>query len=272
MALFMHLLMIANDSEERGSVEDLSIEDAASAMDCDEDQIVAILDAMQGRVIENGRLSGWEKRQPARNDDGNDKTGAMSAAERKRNQREREKSSKNHSEVTTCHDVSREVTTCHAPEAEAEADVNPNPQAAAIPETESRATASVAAACDPVTTRSIEIAALLRPRGVALQASNPTVRAWAGRGITDGQLLTAAEVANERRAERADHRPINAGFLDAILADFAGPQNARASPAKRQTIHEKRAETIAALTGKNRNHERQTTEPRDITAESVRIA
>jgi hypothetical protein len=57
-------------------------------------------------VTEAGRLSGWERRQPRREDDG--------ATARKRAQRERDKS-KNH-------DVSRNVTQRHAPEAEAEAE------------------------------------------------------------------------------------------------------------------------------------------------------
>lgn len=46
--------------------------------------------------------------------------------------------------------------------------------------------------------------------------------------------------------------------------------NARASPAFK-TIHDQRAETIAALTGRNRN-ERTTANERDITGEAIRVA
>ena len=124
MAFFMHLLMVANEAEERGSIAGLSIEDSASAMDCDEDQIVAILEAMNGRVIEDGRLSGWDNRQPTRNDEGDEKTGAKSAAERKREQREREKAKKEKADVTTSHDESRDFTTSQPPKAEEEAEAD----------------------------------------------------------------------------------------------------------------------------------------------------
>lgn len=59
IALFAHLMMIANEADIRGEVGDLNVEDAASAMDCDEEQVEAIISAMQGRVIDDGRLSGW---------------------------------------------------------------------------------------------------------------------------------------------------------------------------------------------------------------------
>ena len=60
IALFTHLMLEANDSKERGSIEGACIEDIASALDCDEEAVEAIFEAMQGRVIEDGRLSGWE--------------------------------------------------------------------------------------------------------------------------------------------------------------------------------------------------------------------
>lgn len=68
IALFTHLLMIANDAEVRGDIDQLSIEDTASALDCEEEQIEAIVAAMQGRVIDDGRLTGWREFQaPAEN-------------------------------------------------------------------------------------------------------------------------------------------------------------------------------------------------------------
>ena len=50
---------------------------------------------MQGRVIAEGKLSGWDARQPKREDAGNPESGAKSAVERKRAQRERERAAKN---------------------------------------------------------------------------------------------------------------------------------------------------------------------------------
>lgn len=129
IALFAHLLMVANEGEERGDLSRLDVEDTASALDVGEEAVSAILAAMEGRVIEGGRLSGWDRRQPEREDLGNPGTGAMSAAERKRRQREREALSRH---VTACHEQSRDVTACHAPEAEAdtEADIPPTPPTA----------------------------------------------------------------------------------------------------------------------------------------------
>jgi hypothetical protein len=122
VGVFTHLMLIANEGETRGTLDGMNVEDVASALDMEEERVVSILNAMEGRLIDDLRLSGWDKRQPNRNDEGDEKTGAMSAAERKRNQREREKTSQNQSSVTTSHDESRDVTTSHAPEAEAEAE------------------------------------------------------------------------------------------------------------------------------------------------------
>lgn len=124
------------------------------------------------------------------------------------------------------------------------------------------------AAADPVQIRSIELATLLRKRGAALQASDPRVLAWAASGVTDAQALTALETAQQRRHEQGNAQPINAGYLDAILRDAAGSSPAKSS---RKSIHDQRANTIAELTGANRN-DRTATAERDITGESVRVA
>src|SRR5690606_37445959 len=75
IALFAHLMLEANDAGDRGSLEEASIEDMASALDCDEEAVAAILEAMEGRVIVHGRLASWDRRQPKREDSGNDRTG-----------------------------------------------------------------------------------------------------------------------------------------------------------------------------------------------------
>ncbi len=134
IALFTHLMLEANEAEDRGRLDELNIEDTASALDCDEEAVEAILAAMQGRVIEDGGLSGWGKRQPKREDAGNTASGAKSAADRKREQRAREaaEQAEKSRDVTTCHDVSRDVTTCHAPEAEAEAEAEAEEKRSAL--------------------------------------------------------------------------------------------------------------------------------------------
>lgn len=78
---------------------------------------------------------------------------------------------------------------------------------------------------DPITARAIELSIQLRQRGAALQASDPRVRSWAENGITDAQALTALDTAQQRRQDRSDPKPVNAGLIDAILGDItAGRQ------------------------------------------------
>lgn len=88
-----------------------------------------------------------------------------------------------------------------------------------------------AAPADPIHIRACELTTLVRSRGARLSAMSPDVRTWAEQGVTDAQLLTAIDVAEERRAAKGDPTPVNAGLLTAILRDVtATPQQARASP------------------------------------------
>ena len=113
-ATYLHLLVTASRNVTRGHA-DVTTEDLASALDVTESQIQAVLDAMEGRVLENSYLSGWDKRQPKKEDSGDDEGGAKSATARKREQREREKLEQENNpkqgSVTKCHDESRNVTT-----------------------------------------------------------------------------------------------------------------------------------------------------------------
>ena len=118
IALFTHLMLEANEADDRGAVLGIDIEDIASALDCDEEAVEAILDAMNGRVIEDGRLSGWDRRQPKREDSGDERTGAMSSTERSRLHRERKRG------ATQCNARNDDATQCNAPEAEAEAEAD----------------------------------------------------------------------------------------------------------------------------------------------------
>jgi len=105
-AVFLHLLVDASRNVTRGHVT-VTLEDLASALDVTEDAIRAIWDAMQGRVLEEKRLLGWEARQPKKEDGGDPSTGAKSAAERKREERARKAQMEG---VTQSHDESRNVT------------------------------------------------------------------------------------------------------------------------------------------------------------------
>lgn len=277
IAMFMHMLMVANEALPRGSVRGMSIEDAASALDCDEDQVADILHAMEGRVVEpDGMLSGWSRRQPSREDSGNEETGAMSSTERSRLHRERKRlEAQGNGDATQCNDAQRAATQCNAPEAEAdtEAEVNPTSEVAcssapeALPET---------GAAQPAPTRKGIVCGLLRKAGMADAAPHYlTDEVWetilAKR--TDEEIV---ELARAKMAARPGQRT-GLKYIAPALLDDPEPiePSARGSPPadcrRRQTLTETRAQTLAALTGRNRNHERPIADERDITAESQRI-
>jgi hypothetical protein len=115
LAVYTHMLVDASRNVTRGHV-DVTIEDLASALDVTDGDIDAVLQAMQGRVLDVDRLTGWEKRQPKREDYGDASgSGAKTASQRKKEQREREKAARESTSepenVTHCHAMSRNVTT-----------------------------------------------------------------------------------------------------------------------------------------------------------------
>ena len=113
IATYIHLLVSASSNGKSRGVTQCHIEDVTSALDCDMSQIERIIDAMQGRVLDGNSLKGWELRQPKREDCGDEETGAKSAAQRKKEQREREKLSKELAQITEgtqSHAASRNVT------------------------------------------------------------------------------------------------------------------------------------------------------------------
>ena len=69
IAVFNLLLVNAStNASQRGTLSNWDDEDAAAALDMDPEAVAAIVSAMQGKVIEGSRLSGWERRQPKRED------------------------------------------------------------------------------------------------------------------------------------------------------------------------------------------------------------
>lgn len=128
-------------------------------------------------------------------------------------------------------------------------DLKPSPQqAASTPQPETREPLTAAAPPDAVTDRTLQLVLLLRPRGAALQAGDPRVRGWAERGITDAQALQALEVAQQRRQDAADTKPINAGYLDAILADVIAAPTGRSPPSGNRPMTREDSRRIAATT------------------------
>jgi len=109
LSVALHLMVDASRNVTRGHVT-VTAEDVASALDVTDEAVEAIFQAMQGRILDGDRLSGWEKRQPKREDAGNPETGAKSAAERKQAQRQREKEAREAAQKAACHAASRDVT------------------------------------------------------------------------------------------------------------------------------------------------------------------
>lgn len=124
-ATYIHLLVDASRNVTRGHA-DVTTEDLASALDCDEAQIEAILQSMQGRVLNGTEVTGWEKRQPKREDSSDGESSAKSAAERKRAQREREKQAGNDGASREVTAASRNVTTDKDKEEDTEKNKEPN--------------------------------------------------------------------------------------------------------------------------------------------------
>lgn len=71
LAVFTLMLTNASgNSDARGTLLAWDHEDAGAALDMDAEDVAAIYDAMQGKVLDGDRLTGWERRQPKREDTG----------------------------------------------------------------------------------------------------------------------------------------------------------------------------------------------------------
>lgn len=73
IAVYIHLLVGASQSSKRGTVAP-NTEDLSSALDLSIDSVQGILDAMQGRVLDGENITGWDKRQPEREDSSSKRT------------------------------------------------------------------------------------------------------------------------------------------------------------------------------------------------------
>jgi hypothetical protein len=72
ISVFVFMMVNAGEGSEsdenRGSLRSWVDEDIAASLDIEADQVRAIRDAMQGKVLDGDRLSGWSLRQPKRED------------------------------------------------------------------------------------------------------------------------------------------------------------------------------------------------------------
>jgi hypothetical protein len=66
IAVFAAMLERASEADDRGSIEGWSDEDIGAALDLSREDVAAIRNAMQGKVLDGDHLTGWSKRQPLR--------------------------------------------------------------------------------------------------------------------------------------------------------------------------------------------------------------
>jgi hypothetical protein len=72
-AVYLRLLVSASQAEPRGEAH-INPVVTASALDIEADSIIRILEAMQGLVMDGDHLTGWERRQPSREDSSSERT------------------------------------------------------------------------------------------------------------------------------------------------------------------------------------------------------
>ena len=180
LAVYTHLLVDASRNVTRGHVT-VTHEDLASALDVTEAQIADVLNAMEGRVIEDFYLSGWEKRQPKREDSGNPETGAKSPAQRKKEQREREKLA---SELLA---QSAPIDGSHAESRNVTLDKDKDKE-----EDKESITHTIAPA------KNVAVCVALRSEGVAnVNPSHPGMLALIDKGAEVGTFVGAARIAKD---------------------------------------------------------------------------
>jgi O6-methylguanine-DNA--protein-cysteine methyltransferase len=107
ISVYVCLLTNAANAMKRG-VTQCNAEEIAATLDLENDHVEEIFKAMQGRVLDGEILTGWEKRQPKREDDS----------------RERVSKSRSNKNVTQCNAQERNVTQCNAPDTDTDTDTD----------------------------------------------------------------------------------------------------------------------------------------------------
>lgn len=102
IAVFVFMMINAGVSEDRGVLTGWDDEDVAAALDLDGSTVASIRESMQGKTLDGDHLTGWEKRQPRREDPSADRVKAF-----------RERQAEKKRDETICN---APVTQCNAPE------------------------------------------------------------------------------------------------------------------------------------------------------------
>ena len=115
MTVWLALLEEASQADDRGDVSGFDAESFDFRLGDEEGLTLRIIQAMaaKGLIGEDMRLSGWDRRQPIREDSGNPETGALSSTERSRLHRQRRKAqseAETQRYATQCNDAQRDAT------------------------------------------------------------------------------------------------------------------------------------------------------------------
>lgn len=97
IAIYTFMLVDASTASERGRTQ-ANDEDIASALDLEIEQVTVIRSAMQGRVLDENYLTGWEKRQPKREDNSAERSKAWREEKKKSSEEERKRTQTNANE------------------------------------------------------------------------------------------------------------------------------------------------------------------------------
>ncbi len=87
LAVYLHMMVQASENDPRGKIESWDDDDVAAALNLEAEDVLQIREAMQGKVLDGERLTGWDRRQPKREDSSKDRVRAYrerKAAECKR--------------------------------------------------------------------------------------------------------------------------------------------------------------------------------------------
>lgn len=186
ISVFIFVLVNASErsgteqnAPERGRTFNLHCDDIAAALDMEEDDVQSILVAMQGKVLDGDRLTGWVKRQPEREDP----TGAERQARFRRSRSNTEART-----VTQRNAKSRKVTHGHTPDTDTDTDTEYGDDGRAREATDTRAVwdsvtlaaeaarrGGVAHISAKAISRNVEVIAELQAEGIATDTILKTI-------------------------------------------------------------------------------------------------
>jgi hypothetical protein len=91
LAVFVFMMTNAGaNATERGRMTNWSDEDVGAALDMDAEHVTSIREAMQGKTLDGDKLSGWDRRQPKREDNSSERARAWREEQNRKREEEKE--------------------------------------------------------------------------------------------------------------------------------------------------------------------------------------